>query len=188
MPALSNPRHEKFCHLVAAGKTYTEAYKLLYPNSNTPSQTGYGLYHRPDITARVQEFREEVALRAVMDLSRKREVLRQMAEGMIPTKTFNKDTGETYDALAALLADAKIAGELTEKVEVKNASDLKLLFNVPHRDVIDAEIVALPEPQSQPAGEDSEKRDDAPPSLSDLPPEDGAIHTLQDTVDNQPLA
>jgi hypothetical protein len=81
-----------------------------------------------------------------MDLSRKREVLRQMAEGMIPTKTFNKDTGETYDALAALLADAKIAGEFApEKLQINSANDLKLLFNVPHRDVIDAEVVTVPQ-------------------------------------------
>jgi len=124
----------------------------------------------------VLEFSEEVALRAVMDLSRKREVLRQMAEGMIPTKMFNKDTGETYDALAALLADAKIAGEFApEKLQINSASDLKLLFNVPHRDVIDAEVVTVPqealgagdpkEPETDASGEDPEKWDSAPPSL-----------------------
>ena len=173
MPALPNPRHEKFCHLVAAGKTYTEAYHTLYPNTSAPAQSGYNLYHKPEIQERVQEFREEVALRAVMDLSRKREVLRQMAEGMIPTKTFNKDTGETYDALAALLADAKIAGEFApEKLQINSASDLKLLFNVPHRDVIDAEVVTVPqealtagEPtQPEPIGGDEEKWDSAPPT------------------------
>jgi hypothetical protein len=179
MPALSNPRWEKFCHLVVAGKTYTEAYHTLYPNTTAPAQSGYNLYHKKEIQERCQEFREEVALRAVMDLSRKREVLRQMAEGMIPTKVFNKDTGETYDALAALLADAKIAGEFApEKLQIHSASDLKLLFNVPHRDVIDADVVevkvtqeALGEGESKEepietsaSGEDSEKRDSAPPT------------------------
>jgi len=153
MPSLPNPRHEKFCHLVAAGKTYTEAYKILYPNNTAPGQSGYNLFHKPEITTRVEEFREEVALRSVMDLSRKREILRQMAEGMIPTKVFNKDTGETHDALAALLADAKIAGEFApEKMQLSSASDLKLLFNIPHRDVLDAEIIALPAP-TLPLGE-----------------------------------
>lgn len=178
MPALANARHEKFCHLMAAGKTYTEAYKLLYPNSNTAPQSGYGLYHKPEIQARVQEFREEVALRAVMDLSQKREVLRQMALGMTPTKTYNKDTGETFDALAALLADAKIAGEFApEKLQINSASDLKLLFNVPHRDVIDAEVVPVPQaaldagettepaPETDASGEDFQKWENVPPSL-----------------------
>jgi hypothetical protein len=175
MPALSNPRHEKFCHLIAAGKTYTEAYKTLYPNSNTAPQSGYGLYHRPDIAERVQEFRDEVAMRSIMDLSRKREVLRQMAEGIIPTKKYNKETGDTYDALAALLADAKIAGEFApEKLQINSANDLKLLFNVPHRDVIDAEIVELPKgalgagdpTQPEPSGEVS-KNDQIDPLTSD---------------------
>jgi hypothetical protein len=145
MPALSNARHEKFCHLVAAGKTYTEAYRILYPNNTAPNQSGYNLLHRTKgVMERIEEFREEVALRAVMDLSQKREVLRQMALGMTPTKTYNKDTGETFDCLAALLADAKIAGEFApEKLQINSASDLKLLFNVPHRDVIDAEIVEV---------------------------------------------
>jgi len=176
MPALANARHEKFCHLIASGKTYTEAYRILYPNNSAPNQSGYNLLNKtPGVRERIEEFREEVALRAVMDLSRKREVLRQMAEGMIPTKTYNKDTGETYDALAALLADARIAGEFApEKVQINSASDLKLLFNVPHRDVIDAEVVQLPqealtagEPQESetlPHGEESEKWDSAPPT------------------------
>jgi len=145
MPALSNARHEKFCHLIAAGKTYTEAYRILYPNNSAPNQSGYNLLNKTaGVKERIEEFREEVALRAVMDLSRKREVLRQMAEGMIPTKVYNKETGETFDALAALLADAKIAGEFApEKLQINSASDLKLLFNVPHRDVIDAEVVTV---------------------------------------------
>jgi hypothetical protein len=173
MPALSNPRYEKFCILIAGGKSPAEAYKILYPNNSYPHQSAYKLSRDPEVEARIAEVREEVALRSVMDLSRKREVLRQMAEGMIPTKTFNKDTGETYDALAALLADAKIAGEFApEKLQINSASDLKLLFNVPHRDVIDAEVVTVPqealtagEPtQPEPIGGDEEKWDSAPPT------------------------
>jgi hypothetical protein len=187
MPALANARHEKFCHLIAHGKTYTEAYRILFPNNSAPNQSGYNLLNKTaGIKERIEEFREEVALRAVMDLSRKREVLRQMAEGMIPTKTYNKDTGETYDALAALLADAKIAGEFApEKLQINSAQDLKLLFNVPHRDVIDAEVIQLPGPPTAPAGEGEEKRDSAPPSLSDLTEVASTYSTMQDTLDNQ---
>jgi hypothetical protein len=179
MPTLSNPRYEKFAILIADGKTPAEAYKILYPANKYPHQSSYKLSREPEVEARISEFREEVALRAVMDLSQKREVLRQMALGMTPTKTFNKDTGETFDCLAALLADAKIAGEFApEKLQINSASDLKLLFNVPHRDVVDAELVTLPDPQkalgagevvevapeTSASGEDSEKWDSAPPS------------------------
>ena len=186
MSAIANARHEKFAILVAGGKTPTEAQKILYPNSKYPSQHGYELSRRPDVAARIEEVREEVALRSIMDLSRKREVLRQMAEGMIPTKTYNKDTGETFDALGALLADARIAGEFApEKLQINSAQDLKLLFNVPHRDVIDAEVVQLPAPETSPAGEVEEKRDSAPPSLSDLTEVASTNQTTQDTLDNQ---
>ena len=162
MPSLSNPRYEKFCILIAGGRSPAEAYKILYPNNSYPHQSAYKLSRDAEVEARIAEVREEVALRSVMDLSRKREVLRQMAEGMIPTKTFNKDTGETYDALAALLADAKIAGEFApEKLQINSASDLKLLFNVPHRDVIDAEIVQLPQ-EALGAGDTAEPTEPAP--------------------------
>jgi len=192
MPALHNPRHEKFCQLVVAGKSYTEAYRILYPDSKAPGQCGYTLSKNPKLIARCEEFREEVAIRCVMDLSRKREVLRQMAEGMIPTKTFNKDTGATYDALAALLADARIAGEFApEKLQINSASDLKLLFNIPHRDVIEAELVTpadeLPAPQTEPSGEGAENWDSAPPLVSDELPECDIYSTTQDTFDNEPL-
>ena len=183
MPAIANARHEKFAILVAGGKTPTEAQKILYPNSKYPSQHGYELSRRPDVAARIEEVREEVALRSIMDLSRKREVLRQMAEGMIPTKTYNKDTGETFDALAALLADARIAGEFApEKLQINSAQDLKLLFNVPHRDVIDAEVVQLPAPETSPAGE-VVKNDQTEDLTSENPPVTGEVSGLGDDVD-----
>jgi len=165
MSALPNARHEKFAQLVCDGKTYTESYKLLYPNNSAPNQSGYNLYHDPRIKARVEELREEVALRSVMTMSRKREILRQMAEGMIPTSVYNKDSGETFDALQALLADAKLAGEFApDKLKIEG-TNLKVLFEVPRRDeAIDAEFLMLPE--TPPSAE--ENREEAPPSLSDI--------------------
>jgi hypothetical protein len=165
MSALPNARHEKFAQLVCDGKTYTESYKILYPNNSAPNQSGYNLYHDPRIKARVEELREEVALRSVMTMSRKREILRQMAEGMIPTSVYNKDSGETFDALQALLADAKLAGEFApDKLKIEG-TNLKVLFEVPRRDeVIEADFLALP--KTSPSAE--ENREEAPPSLSEL--------------------
>jgi len=174
MSALSNARHEKFAQLICDGKTYTEAYRILYPNNSAPNQSGYNLYHDARIKARVEELREEVALRSVMTMSRKREILRQMAEGMLPTSVYNKDTGETFDALQALLADAKLAGEFApDKLKIEG-SNLKVVFEIPKRDeVIEGDWLALPDKPAPSAGED---RENAPPSLSDS--EDDAIQNI----------
>jgi len=183
MPALPNARHEKFCQLVCDGKTYTESYKILYPNNSAPNQSGYNLYHDARIKARVEELREEVALRSVMTMSRKREILRQMAEGMIPTSVYNKDSGETFDALQALLADAKLAGEFApDKLKIEG-SNLKVVFEIPKRDeVIEGDWLALPD-ETSPSAE--ENREEAPPSLSDLSDTDQLSDIEFDVPDNQ---
>jgi len=183
MPALPNARHEKFAQLVCDGKTYTESYKILYPNNSAPNQSGYNLYHDARIKARVEELREEVALRSVMTMSRKREILRQMAEGMIPTSVYNKETGETFDALQALLADAKLAGEFApDKLKIEG-SNLKVLFEVPKRgEVIEGDWLALSD-ETAPSAE--ENRENAPLSLSDLYNADQLQDIEFDVPDNQ---
>jgi hypothetical protein len=183
MPALANVRHEKFAQLLCDGRTYTEAYQILYPGAKGAPQSGHHLAHRPDVKARTEELREEVALRSVMTMSRKREILRQMAEGMIPTSVYNKDSGETFDALQALLADAKLAGEFApDKLKIEG-SNLKVVFEIPKRDeVIEGDWLALPD-ETSPSAE--ENREEAPPSLSDLSDTD-QLHDIEfDVPDNQ---
>jgi hypothetical protein len=83
----------------------------------------------------------------------------------VPTKVVNRANGveETYDKLAAIALDAKLAGELSDNINLTASSDLKLNFTVRDRDsktldgsgVMDAVLIpdandeplALPEPE-----------------------------------------
>jgi hypothetical protein len=141
MPMLDNSMHERVAQLVASGKTGFEAWRLLRPFDKNPSASAYAVTKRPDVKARVNEIREEVAMRSVLDISRKRELLRQMAEGIIPTSVYNRESGETYDCLKALLADAKLAGEFApEKLDL-SGGQLKVLFEIPRREVADHPVI-----------------------------------------------
>jgi hypothetical protein len=162
MPPLQNKLHERFAWLIAEGETQTEAYKKLMPHVNAPHVLGHKVYHRPEVKSRIAEIREEVATRSVMNISRKREILRQMVEGQFPTKVIRNKAGgivAIFDRLAAMQMDAKLAGEFAPERHEIVASSLKLTFKIQGRntrpedgDVIEADIIedapqhALPEP------------------------------------------
>jgi hypothetical protein len=59
-----------------------------------------------------------------------------MIEGVVPTKVVNKANGveETYDKLAAMQLDCKLAGELAENIHLTGGADLKLNFTVRDRE------------------------------------------------------
>jgi hypothetical protein len=136
MPPLTNLLHEKFCQLVAeSGDTYTAAYAKVSDAKN-PGNYGSQLAKRTDVITRIAEIKEEIATRSVATISRKREVLRLMIEGVVPTKVVNKAAGveETYDKLAAMQLDCKLAGELADNIHLSGGSDLKLTFTVRDRD------------------------------------------------------
>lgn len=61
MAALKNTRHEQFAQLVAAGKTPTESYRLAYPSSKGPAQSGSRLKEDARISARIAELCELAA-------------------------------------------------------------------------------------------------------------------------------
>lgn len=157
MPCLENHTHEHVAQLVAGGKDPCEAYKLIKPFAKHPRQLAYSIAKREDFRMRVEELRSEVAMRSVLDISKKREMLRQMAEGIIPTKIIDKESGKHYDCLAALLADAKIAGDFAaEELHIRSSRDLKLIFEVPHRDapVLEGEFSPVVPPALQDKAEE----------------------------------
>lgn len=147
MPPLKNDVHERFSWLIAEGDTMTDAYRKLRPDAESAHVLGHRLYHRADVKQRVAEIKTEVALRSVMTISRKREILRQMVEGTFPTKVTRTPNGRlmaTFDRLSALITDAKMAGEFApEKHELINVNDLKLVFKSKGRNtaIVDAEII-----------------------------------------------
>jgi len=133
MPELKHKVHEKFAWLVCEGKNFTEAYKVLNPDAKYPGQMGTQIAARPEVKERIAEIRFEIDTRGVLKICRKRELLRQMAEGVTPTKVIRKSNGKVeaiFDRHLALITDAKIAGEFAaEKVEVAAGPTLKLVFD-----------------------------------------------------------
>jgi hypothetical protein len=136
MNPLPNPLHERFSTLMAAGNNATEAYRTLRPFARNPHALGWKLMRRPEIRSRIDEIRSGVSEKVVLSLAQKREILRRMAEGEIPTK-ITKPDGTVIDMLAAVVADAKIAGEVGRKETLVGVLPFKLVFNIPHRSQAD---------------------------------------------------
>jgi hypothetical protein len=113
-----------------------------------------------------------------MVIDEKRDVLRQMIEGSVPTKVIRQPDGRVqaiYDRLAALQTDAKLAGEYAaDKVEV-STGDISMTFEVygrnhpcPPKHWMEAKVVDV-EPVEQPSLADYEREPETgAPSLEDL--------------------
>ena len=152
MGRLSNRLHERFAWGIAEGLDQCNAYLRVQPHvkSSTARVNGCKLARRIDIRERIQQIREEVNCRSLMGIDEKRDLLRQMAEGTVPTKIVRKGDGQveaTFDRLSALLADARLAGEFApEKLQVENEK-LNLTFEIhgrnsrPPKEWLEAEIV-----------------------------------------------
>ena len=135
MPRLKNRLHERFAWLIAEGMDRKAAYTKLCPHVSDPGTMGYKLYHRLDLKGRIAEIQNEVHSRALMAIDEKRDRLRQMIEGTIPTKLTRRRDGTVeavFDMLGALIADAKMAGEF-DRAKTDEEPELKLCFEVYHR-------------------------------------------------------
>ena len=168
MPELKNKAHERFAWLVCEGKNYKEAYSIINPDSSQPARNGSVFASYPEVKERIAEIREEIQTRSVLKICRKRELLRQMAEGTTPTKVIRRASGKVeaiFDRHLAIMSDAKIAGEIApDRQEITVGPTLKLSFDILSRntalpkhmegEVIDVERVepdpvALPEPPAE---------------------------------------
>ena len=192
MPRLKNRLHERFACLIAEGLSYTDAYRKLSPHVAHAGDCGHQLAKRTDVKQRVSEIQAEVHSRALMAIDQKRDILRQMIEGTIPTKVVRQPDGKihaTFDRLAALTVDAKIAGEFApEKLEVKS-SDVSMTFEVygrnhpcPPKHYMEAKTIevpaeAVPEP-APPALDYTVEPADNTPSLEDLQKQATTDNTL----------
>jgi hypothetical protein len=114
VPALSNPRHERFAQELAKGKSQSDAYGAAGFAGAAPTlEAGASRLIRNDkIRARVAEIVGMAAERAVVT----RESLIYEAHD-IQTKALA--AGQYAAATGALTAKAKLAGEWVEKSEVK---------------------------------------------------------------------
>jgi hypothetical protein len=135
MPRLKNRLHERFAWLIAEGMDRKAAYAKLCPHVSDPGTLGYKLYRRLDVKSRIAQIQSEVNSRALMGIDEKRDLLRQMIEGTIPTKVNRRKDGTVevvFDMLGALVADAKMAGEFDGSAAVKEP-EIKLEFEMYHR-------------------------------------------------------
>ena len=136
MQALKNPTHERFARLLTQGLTQVEAFRKCYPDQKPESvkTNASKLANQLDVKARVAEIKEFVDTQYAMALGEKRDLLRRMIEGQVPTKVIRKAGGQIdaiFDRLAALQMDSKIAGEFApEQHQVSAGPTLKLEFNM----------------------------------------------------------
>lgn len=139
MARLDNPKHERFAQLVATGKALGPAYREVYGDIRGARQAGSRLLSDVDIKQRVAEIQSKSEGKAVLTIAEKREFLRRVVvtpigqvdeESDLCQSAEYSDTGRKFkmpDKLKAIELDAKLAGEFTEKVEVKADGLLELL-------------------------------------------------------------
>ena len=136
MPRLKNRLHERFAWLIAEGMDRKAAYAKICPLVTDPATLGCKLYRRPEVKSRISEIQAQVQSRALMAIDEKRDLLRQMIEGTVPTKVSRRRDGSmevVYDRLGALIADAKMAGEFDGTGERDGAPELSMTFTMYHR-------------------------------------------------------
>ena len=136
MKALKNAKHERFARLIIQGVNQTDAFRKCYPEQTENSIRVHAseLMRRPEVMARIAEMRELIDSQFAMDAGRRRDLVRRMGEGEIPTKVIKKSDGKieaVFDKIAALTLDARLAGDFApEQVQVSAGPTLKLEFNM----------------------------------------------------------
>jgi hypothetical protein len=174
MPTLKKTMHERFARLVAQGMGQTAAYAQVNPTAKYPDRHAVNLMKMFDVQGRIAEIREIVDSQYAMLIGEKRDVLRRMALGEVPTKVIKKANGQieaVFDRLGAIITDAKLAGEFAaEKVTMEIGPTLKLDFKPAARNTamtpaLEAEILAI-----EGAGDEPEPVvvQDAPVNLKSL--------------------
>jgi len=136
MPALNNPKHERFARLIIQGMTQVDAFRKCYPNAgkNVVNNESSVLARKLDVKSRIAEMQEIIDSYFPITQGERRDMLRRMSQGREPTKVIRKADGKieaVYDKLAAIQLDAKIAGEFApEQMHITTGPTLKLNFNM----------------------------------------------------------
>lgn len=85
MSELTNARHEAFAQGIAEGMKKKDAYTAAFPNSQRwKDQTIYNraseLAKREEVAERVQELQQQATNETILSITRRKEILSQMAE------------------------------------------------------------------------------------------------------------
>jgi phage terminase small subunit len=127
MPALQNPKHERFAQELAKGKSASEAYVAAgYSESRSAASR---LSTKVNVLARVSEIQDRGAIRTEITLA---SLMKEAAEIQAAALKANQHSA----AVAALTAKAKLAGLWVDKAENTNR-------NVDPAHVTDAELAAV---------------------------------------------
>ena len=111
MPALDNPRHERFAQQLAKGKSATEAYTDAgYKGDRTAASR---LSTNANVQARLAELLSKAAERAVVTVE---DIAKQLDEDRV----FARENGAAAAAVSATLGKAKVLGLIVEKSENVN--------------------------------------------------------------------
>lgn len=109
MPSLRNARHEAFCQSYFQSRNATTSYQEAFPSPKSQrclESAGARLLSKVEVQARIVELSERTATKAVLTMQRRRELMANITDD---------DTAEHRDIIAAVMADAKLAGELIDK-------------------------------------------------------------------------
>lgn len=141
--SLKNPRHERFAQMVAIGEPAARAYRNVYGHASNSDVLGPKLASKPLVAGRIAQIQNAVQegdlAGALMTLLEKRKFLALIVRTpcghidensplaqLVEYETLRGVKGgrslvkiKMPDKLRAIELDAKLAGEFTEKVEVK---------------------------------------------------------------------
>jgi len=129
---------ERFALLIVRGTPPCQAHRIAYPKvQNHSSAKASEVMNREHIATRIEVLRQEIAMRTVVSMEHKRDLLSQMALCETPTEIIELPGGKQirkFQPLAALKYDAKLSGEeAAKKIDVMG-SGLSLSFVLPSRD------------------------------------------------------
>lgn len=112
MPALKNPKHERFAQELAKGKSQIEAYEAAgyRPNPSAASR----LSDDVNICERVAEITERGAIRAEITVA---SLLEELEEARMAA--LGAETPQSSAAVSASMSKAKLLGLVVDKAEAK---------------------------------------------------------------------
>jgi phage terminase small subunit len=135
MPALENPKHERFAQELAKGKSASEAYvNAGYQESRSAASR---LSTNVNVGARVAEIQDRGAIRTEITLASLMAEAAAIQAGAVEAKQFSAAT-------AALTAKAKLAGLWVEKSETENVNTNYVVSGDPVDNVADWEAEHSP--------------------------------------------
>ena len=111
MAALKNARHERFAQALAAGETQDAAYQIAGYKPSRPAASR--LSTNVNVRARVENLQERAAVKTERTLET---ILAQLDED----RALAKEMGQASACVSATVAQAKLLGMVTEKVDQTN--------------------------------------------------------------------